>query len=240
MIYTRTMIQLQKEMQTRYDVTSTIRHKGEKGRNREHGFAMFLRDYLPEKYGIATGEIIPFKGAAPSPQCDIIIYDKLAFPVIGKSTLVQQVPYEGVYSVIEVKSQITASALKDSLAKFTAIRQLPRCKLKRPQKKNTSRNPEFLLFGYQLKTTHDACVDFMKHGINHDISLIALDAGFTAWIEKESGETIPLFLRGTDHRSSVFETLALSFAVYLDSLSHIDLGTPDYMNMLYDGAHEET
>ena len=234
------MTLLQKEMQSRYDVSSTIRHKGEKGRNREHGLAMFLRENLPEKYGIATGEIIPFKGSAPSPQCDIIIYDKLSFPIIGKTDSVQQVPYEGVYSVIEVKSQITASALKDSLDKFTAIRQLPRCKLKRQPKRNTTRNPEFLLFGYQLKTSHKACVDFMKHGINNDISLIALDTGFTAWIETNNGVTVPLFLKGTDHRSSVYETLALSFAVYLDSLSLIDLGTPDYMNMLYDGAHEET
>jgi hypothetical protein len=60
---------------------------------------MFLKENLPEKYGIATGEIIPFRGNLSSPQCDIIIYDRLSFPIIGKSAAIQQVPYEAVYAI---------------------------------------------------------------------------------------------------------------------------------------------
>ena len=148
MIYSRTMIEYQKELQAKYDVSSTIRHRGEKGRKREHGLAMFLKENLPEKYGVATGEVVPYMGHIPSPQCDIIIYDRLAFPILGKSSITQQVPYEAVYSVIEVKSNITSASLEYALNKFSAIRKLPRCKLKQRPKRGSDQRPLFVLFGY--------------------------------------------------------------------------------------------
>jgi uncharacterized protein DUF6602 len=232
MIYTRTMIALQKELHERYEVAATIRHRGEKGRKREHGLGMFLRENLPERYGVATGEVIPYRGDTPSPQCDIIIYDRATCPVIGKTSVVQQVPLEGVYSVIEVKSHITRAALNDALANFEIIRSLPRCKLNRKPKRGAVKRPLFVLFGYELKTTEDACLDFFKHGVNEDIFLIALDKGFTAWIERSKDDIYPVFWTATDAESGIYETLALSFATYLDELGGIDLGEPSYKNMM--------
>lgn len=229
MIYTRTLALMQKELHVKYQVSSTIRHRGEKGRNREHGLAMFLRENLPEKYGVATGEIIPFKGDMPSPQCDIIIYDRLSFPIIGKLSAVQQVPYEAVYSVIEVKSQITSGALTDALEKFSAIRQMPRCELRRKPKRLKDRNPFFVLFGYELATSTEKCLEFIKQGVYSDIMLIALDTGLTIWVGPPDQEGRPVFLRGTDAEKSFYQTLALSFACLMDSLSSIDLGTPKFV-----------
>jgi len=232
MIYSRTMIEYQKELQAKYDVSSTIRHRGEKGRKREHGLAMFLKENLPEKYGVATGEIIPYMGQTPSPQCDIIIYDRLAFPILGKSSITQQVPYEAVYSVIEVKSYITSASLEDALNKFDAIRKLPRCKLKRRPKRGADQRPLFLLFGYELKTSESACLEFFKKGVKEDLFLIALDSGFTIWVEKNKDNVYPVFLPATVPASAIYETLALSFATFLDALSSIDLGTPSYFDMM--------
>ena len=232
MIFSRTMIEYQKELQAKYDVSSTIRHRGEKGRKREHGLAMFLKENLPEKYGVATGEIIPYMGHIPSPQCDIIIYDRLSFPIIGKSSITQQVPYEAVYSVIEVKSNITSASLEYALNKFDAIRKLPRCKLKHRPKRGADRSPLFVLFGYELKTSESACLEFFKKGVKEDLFLIALDRGFTIWVEKDKDNVYPFFLPATITGSEMYETLALSFATFLDTLSSIDLGTPSYLDML--------
>lgn len=232
MIYTRTLAQLQKELHTKYEVSSTIRHRGEKGRNREHGLAMFLRENLPEKYGVATGEIIPFRGDLPSPQCDIIIYDRLSFPIIGKTSAVQQVPYEAVYSIIEVKSQITSKALADTLQQFSSIRQLPRCDLRRKPKHRKDRNPIFVLFGYKLATTTEKCIEFVRQGVDEDVFLVALDTGLTIWLQKTKVNIVPLFLRATDTAKSLYETLAFSFAYLMDSLSPIDLGTPSFLDLM--------
>lgn len=230
MIYARTLALMQKELHVRYQVSSTIRHRGEKGRNREHGLAMFLRENLPEKYGVATGEIIPFKGDMPSPQCDIIIYDRLSFPIIGKSSAVQQVPYEAVYSVIEVKSQITSGALRDALEKFSSIRQMPRCQLRRKPKRAKDRDPFFVLFGYELATSTEKCLDFTKQGVDGDIMLIALDTGLTIWLGS-SKERRPLFLTATVTEKSVYWTLTYSFATIINGLSSMDLGTPNFLSL---------
>lgn len=232
MIYTRTLNQLQKELQAKYEVASTIRHRGEKGRNREHGLSMFLRENLPEKYGIATGEIIPFKGDMPSPQCDIIIYDRLSFPIIGKSSAVQQVPFEAVYSAIEVKSRITNMTLTETVQKFSSIRQLPRCKFRRKTKLRKHQNPFFVLFGYKLATTTEKCIEFVRQGVDEDVFLVALDTGLTIWVSRTKEDSYPVFLKATNVESSLYETLAFSLASLMDSLSPIDLGTPNFWDLM--------
>ncbi len=238
MIFTRTLIALHSELKAQYEVSSTIRHRGEKGRKREHGLAMFLREHLPERYGVATGEIIPYRGAATSPQCDLIIYDRLTYPIIGKSTAVQQVPYEAVYAVIEVKSKLTSSELKSTEQKFSAIRSLPRCKLRRTPRKPKKRNPAFFLFGYELATTQERCVELAQKAAGDDILVFALDAGFVITIDGLEGGPRTIFLRTDDEPSGLHETLAWFFALLLDALSEIDLGMPKYSELLYDGKYE--
>src|SRR5436190_20927616 len=113
MIFSKYLAEYEKLLQSKYTISGTIRHKGERGRQRENGLLMFLRETLPAAYGVATGEIIPWIGKDPSPQCDIIIYDRLRMPIFGASEAVQQVPLEGVYAVIESKSVIDSKAIAD-------------------------------------------------------------------------------------------------------------------------------
>jgi hypothetical protein len=232
MIYTRTLQALQKELQGRYEVASTIRHRGEKGRQREYGLAMFLKEYLPERYGVATGEVIPHSGDTPSPQCDIIVYDRNTCPVIGRFGTVQQVPVEGVYAVIEVKSQLTKPAIDDALAKFNVIRTLPRCSPSRRPRRGADTRPFFVLFGYELKTTEEACRDFLQNAIDEDLSIVALDAICSLWIERPEGDVLPVILNTVNPQTGTYDTLGLWFAALLDGLSQIDLGTPPYIKMI--------
>jgi hypothetical protein len=95
MIFAANLANYEKLLQQKYEVSSSIWHKGERGRQRENGLMMFLRETLPAAYGVASGEIMPFKGKKPSPQCDIIVYDKLRTPVFGRNQAVQQIPFEG-------------------------------------------------------------------------------------------------------------------------------------------------
>ena len=141
MIYNLALMSIQKTIHEEYELSTSIRHRGERGRQRENGLLVFLRENLPMAYGVATGEIIPFQGAVASPQCDIIIYDQLRMPILGRSKAVQQVPLEAVYVVIECKSVLNKAALKDAETKFSKIQALPRCPLKTKLKKGMSRGP---------------------------------------------------------------------------------------------------
>lgn len=162
MIFASILAKIEKSFHERYDISSTIRHKGERGRQRENGLFLFLKENLPEAYGVATGEIIPFRGEEVSPQCDVFIYDKLHMPILGRSEVIQQVPLEAVYAVIECKSVIDSKAMKDARIKFDKFRRILRCASRIKLKKDMSRGPYFDLFGYRLKAPSRSCVKFME------------------------------------------------------------------------------
>jgi hypothetical protein len=48
-----------------------------------------------------------------------------------------------------------------------------------------------------------------------------------------------VFLRTADRAGHFHETLVWFFFLLLESLSKIDLGTPKYSELLYDGKYEE-
>jgi hypothetical protein len=102
-------------------VSSTIRHKGERGRSRESGVARFLKENLPEAYGVGTGEVFSFNTGGISPQCDLVVYDRMRTPIFGKDKSVQQIPIEGVFAIIEVRSIIDTAALEVARTKFGAF-----------------------------------------------------------------------------------------------------------------------
>ena len=222
MIFNRTVTLLERELEARYKVSTTIRHKGEKGRQREQGLGMLLREILPEAYGVASGEIIPYAGIDPSPQCDLIIYDRLYFPILGKSSTVQQVPFEAVLAVIECKSVIDSKALADTTGKIQAIRRLPRVPTR--VRRGRVRGPMFVLFGYTCAASERQCKRFVKHADTRRSSVLLTVLGEGNYI-KLSDRPDPVFVRS--------ETLALMLTVFLYSLREIDLGNPDYLKLLW-------
>jgi hypothetical protein len=233
MIFSKSFSGFQKVFHERYEITTTIRHRGERGRQREQGLATFLRETLPEAYGVATGEIIPFRGELSSPQCDIIVYDKLFFPVLGRRAAVQQIPLEAVYAVIECKSVINGQAIRDAGMAFRQIRSLPRCKSRTRLKPHMRRGPTFFLFGYRLGTTTARCLDFVSDRIAaEDTAVAALDSGLTIFLEKKNGVVKPIWLPATDNSSGVYDTLTFFFVALLERIRATDLGQPRMLDLL--------
>ena len=237
MIFAAYLAQHEKLLQQKYNVSKTIYHKGERGRQREHGLAMFLRENLPAAYGVATGEVIPYKGEKPSPQCDIIIYDRLRMPIFGVNEPVQQVPLEGVYAIIETKSVLDSKAITDAKEKFLKIKHLPRCKSKRPLKRGFRRGPVYLLFGYRLAVSTEACTTFMKEASkSDDIGVVALDRGLGIWLEWPGHPLhgTATWVNTSDEKDDFHETLAYFFAGLLNDLEAMDLGTRSFTEYLGD------
>lgn len=97
-------------------------HPGEFGVYREGIIKDFLCPFLPTRLTIGSGFIITSKNRI-STQCDIIIYDKENTPLIENSGQ-RFFPVECVAGVIEVKSKLTKSTLKEALVKLAAIKEL--------------------------------------------------------------------------------------------------------------------
>lgn len=100
-------------------IRSLISHTGSVGTYRECLLQTLLRKSLPERYHVATGFI-----HGCSRQLDILIYDRIDYaPWFREGDLVV-VPRESVRAVIEVKTDLTAAAISQSLQLLNEVADL--------------------------------------------------------------------------------------------------------------------
>lgn len=100
-------------------IRSLISHTGSVGTYRECLLQTLLRKSLPERYHVATGFI-----HGSSRQLDILIYDRIDYaPWFREGDLVV-VPRESVRAVIEVKTDLTAAAIRQSLSLLNDVAHL--------------------------------------------------------------------------------------------------------------------
>lgn len=98
------------------------KHSVVKGGEREDSLASFLRARLPERFGVATGEVVDLNGLS-GPQLDILIYDRYAdFPFsTGSQTIL---PAEALLASVEIKSRLTAAEVRKSVEGAKKLRKL--------------------------------------------------------------------------------------------------------------------
>jgi hypothetical protein len=105
--------------------------KTEHGIAGEAGIRRWLSAFLPGKYGVTSGYIIPdiIAQSYALRHYDVIIYDKINSPVLwvqedadtseqGKK---RAIPAKYTCAILEVKSSLSARTIKDSLAKLAEI-----------------------------------------------------------------------------------------------------------------------
>ena len=99
-----------------------LKHPAEFGIYREKIIKHLIHPFLPSRLAIGTGFIITSKNET-STQCDLIIYDKDNTPVIENEEQ-RFFPIECVVGVIEVKSRLDKSKLKEALIKLSKVKKL--------------------------------------------------------------------------------------------------------------------
>lgn len=101
-----------------------IGHSLEEGLSNEEVIRSVLGQVLPKRYGIGKGKVANALGTL-SKHCDIIIYDSLNCPNLYLDNHMNQVlPIEGVYAIIEVKTQLTKSKIKESFDNAESVKNL--------------------------------------------------------------------------------------------------------------------
>lgn len=113
---------VEKGLLARLEQAGFVRHRGDRGENREQILRDFLSAHLPRRYGVTKGEIIT-KTGQHTHSADIIIYDALNTPVLY-SDATAVLPIEGVYGIIEVKSRLSKAEFLDAASKISAFKQL--------------------------------------------------------------------------------------------------------------------
>lgn len=108
-----------------FEESKLISHSGEKGQFREFVLSNLLRPYLPECYGLGTGEVFSSDGSV-SKQIDIVIYDNIYSNVLLKNKSTSLFPCESIYGQIEVKSKLNKEELIKSIDNIKSVKSLKR------------------------------------------------------------------------------------------------------------------
>lgn len=118
---------LSKQVESRFLEIEAI-YNFEFGDETEVALCQILTNILPDKFGVCRGFVISKDGERAGD--DIIIYDKMNFPLIRQSrlndfSLKQQVPIESVYAYIECKNSIEKQDILDkALAQVKEVKTL--------------------------------------------------------------------------------------------------------------------
>ncbi len=112
--------QLRNEFNT---IRKTVPHYGEAGEEVEKIVIEFLNNYLPKRFRASSGFILDSNNQI-SRQCDVIVYDQLLSPIYRASNNALILPNHHVAAVVEVKSKLSKSQLKDSLDKIQIAKSL--------------------------------------------------------------------------------------------------------------------
>jgi len=105
-------------------ITDQITHPGDKGVSREDILRRFLKEYLPERFGVGSGQVVDAFGSPPSAQQDIVIYDALDCPLLYANERTQIFPCESVYAVIQVRSSIDTGGIKRCAEQIASCKRL--------------------------------------------------------------------------------------------------------------------
>lgn len=120
-VFYESFTQFSKDLFTNSSANGYI-HSAEFGRYRERAVERFLRLLTPQRLAFSDGFIITPRDQV-STQCDIIIYKKNDTPLINDNNATF-FPVESVAGVVEVKSTLKKSELKDSLNKLARVKKL--------------------------------------------------------------------------------------------------------------------
>jgi hypothetical protein len=101
-------------------VAREVAHPGMQGRIRELVMSHLLRPALPLGFDIAGGKVVNSQGDQ-SAETDVIVYSRAVLAPIMYSECDGIVPVEAAYYAVEIKSQLTAATLRDSIAKAQAM-----------------------------------------------------------------------------------------------------------------------
>jgi hypothetical protein len=215
-----------------------VAHSGERGEHGERELTNFLRDNLPDRYGVNKGFVVAEDGSV-SHAADIVVHDALFGPSIHTDDDRFLFPIETVLAVIEVTLSLDSQKLRDDAGKLAAVKRMPR----QPAVVRTSpgliwrrRTPIPLgcIFGFSSEVSLVTLAQSYS-GLNlppeETVDLVcALDKGTLAFVHRE--EDRPLIGRATHGGAvtaiaSADDALFLFFAVLLAALDTVDAEPPN-------------
>jgi hypothetical protein len=138
-------------------------HRQSGGQNRESILDDFLEQHLPKRFGVSTGLVISHEGAF-SNQADLLIVDHLNNSPYHAGRPNVLWPVEAVYALLEVKTSLTLTELRDAVDKGRRFKCLRRDFCDNGVGQRTTESL-FVIWGYESPdpmTVKSNLVDILK------------------------------------------------------------------------------
>ena len=153
-------------------------HMGDRGSFRESIIKEFLRPFLPECYGLSSGEIFSCNGEQ-SAQVDIIAYDAIFSTILFRNGPPQLFPAESVFGSIEVKSNLSLHEFGLACGNIASVKRLDR------------RNADSMDFLPTVRLELGAGLTYGPNKRNHYLGMVfGYDGALTDAIVKELSERL--------------------------------------------------
>ena len=125
-----------------------LNHNPSAGENRESVVAEFLAGHLPKRFGVSTGLVISHEGSFSS-QADILVVDDQNNAPLYPELTNELWPVEAIYALIEVKTRLDSTTLKDALTKCRKFKSLPRRFCETGDRLQKNRNTLFIIWAFE-------------------------------------------------------------------------------------------
>ena len=113
--FSRLLVRAEENLWTSFEEAREFVQRGDVGDVREDAVARFLRQRLPSRFGVASGEVVDTAGTQ-SGQTDILIYDgSLTAPLIRGAEGNVLLAAEALLASIEIKSTVTKAEIEKAV-----------------------------------------------------------------------------------------------------------------------------
>lgn len=117
------MEQLRLQLEAALVGSGSLHHASTKGAIRERALAEAFRPYVPERFGLSSGEVTNAEGGT-SKQQDLLLVDAQAVPPLFAAGTVGVHPIEAVYAAVEVKSLATSQEITNAVECLASVKSL--------------------------------------------------------------------------------------------------------------------
>lgn len=106
-------------------VRGVVEHPTDLGTITEIDWCGAFRKFLPTRYSVNKATIVDSNGEA-SDAIDLVVYDEIHSPLLFEKNGVLYIPAESVYSVFEIKQELSKEYIEYAGAKAASVRRLQR------------------------------------------------------------------------------------------------------------------
>ncbi|MFJ3059020.1 DUF6602 domain-containing protein [Herbaspirillum sp. NPDC087042] len=145
------------------ELAKGLNHRGIEGQLRELAAKECIEPFMTQSYFCGTGKVIDSTQAL-SDQMDLVVYHRKIVPPILFSQELGLFPVECVRYVIEVKSTVTATEIRDAVKKFKTVRDLKSFpKIDKDGRASYGPLPTTVLFGFSSDIQGSEIARFLKY-----------------------------------------------------------------------------